>query len=386
MRFLHASDLHIGKKIDGISRIDEQREVLFEIAEIAQTEKVDAVLIAGDVFDTFVPSAEAEGAFFDFASDLAAEKIAVVVISGNHDDEDRLLASKNLASKFGVLLCGSNNENFVELKCGKLTVKDAGEYRITLSKGEEKVFIITLPYFSETPHNRPLDRNKTYSERFEELLNEVISENKQKYPTLLLSHVFMLGGQSTEGERSIDLGGAKLIPPSVIPDSVLYTALGHLHKRQSVKKDRNVIYSGSPLQYSYDESGDEKSVTLFDVSEGKITQIKKVIIKGGKRLADLSATGIENADEILALYREYHVRLTIVTDKPLTAEEFRYLKEKYPNVTEIRLALTGESQNRITGRKYLGDNELFSLYVKERFGSEPDDDLMAAFKEIMAEE
>lgn len=386
MRFLHVSDLHIGKKIDGVSRIEEQKEVLSEISRVAVDKKVDAILIAGDIYDTFVPSAEAESVFFDFAAQLASEKVAVIVVSGNHDDEDRLLASKNLASQFGVLLCGAENNCFAGLTAGGLRVEKGGDYFITLAKGEEKAFVITLPYFSESPAQRPYDRNKSYPERVEEILKEISALNTDNSPTVLISHLFMLGGQPTEGERSIDLGGAKLVPPSAIPDNVLYSALGHLHRRQTVLKDRNIVYSGSPLQYSYDEAGDEKSVTLFDLFDNAVDGIEKVVLTKGKKLADLSVAGIENADAVLEGFTDRHVRLTVLTDKPLTAEECRLLKEKYPNITEIRLTLTARDENRITGRKYLGDYELFALYVKEKFGSAPDEELASAFKEIMSEE
>ena len=111
MKFLHTSDLHIGKKLDGsFSRLIEQEKVLWEIADIAKAEKVDIILIAGDIFDTYVPSSDAENLFFEFANYLSDLGITAVCISGNHDDADRLTAAKALAAKRGVYLCGGNND------------------------------------------------------------------------------------------------------------------------------------------------------------------------------------------------------------------------------------------------------------------------------------
>jgi exonuclease SbcD len=110
MKFLHTSDLHIGKKLDGILRLDEQKAVLNEILAISLQEKVDVVLIAGDVYDTFIPSSDAENLFFEMVDLFSQNGIIVVCISGNHDDEDRLIASKLLASRRGIYLCGENND------------------------------------------------------------------------------------------------------------------------------------------------------------------------------------------------------------------------------------------------------------------------------------
>ncbi|MBO6263187.1 MAG: exonuclease subunit SbcD, partial [Clostridia bacterium] len=136
MKFLHTSDLHIGKKLDGITRLDEQREVLGEIVSIARERGVDAVIISGDVFDTFVPSADAEAAFYDFAAELSDKKRAVIVISGNHDDEDRLFASGVLALKNGIFFCGRDNA-FPKMQVGNVKIIDSGRYFIELSDGKD---------------------------------------------------------------------------------------------------------------------------------------------------------------------------------------------------------------------------------------------------------
>lgn len=386
MKFLHTSDLHIGRKLDGIPRLGEQKDVLEEIARIADDELVDVVLVAGDVFDTFIPSAEAENAFFEFAERIAGGKRAVVVIPGNHDDAERLNASRRIAQKRGLLLCGGEFV-FDRNSFGEISVSDSGKNYIVLKKGDESVYIATVPYFSEAPAGEAVNRDETYDERHKRVIAEAFSHNAEKYPQILVGHLFMLGGESSGSERPIDLGGARIVSPTVIPSDCLYTALGHLHKRQIVSKSANIVYSGAPLEYAYDEAGTEKSVELFGISGGELRERKTVSLSCGKKLAAVSAVGFENAGKALEGLDDKYVMLTIFTDRPLGVEETKELRSSHPNITQLRLELTGGADGgRIVGRKHLSDEKLFEEYFKARYGGEPDAELMALYKEIMSED
>ena len=145
MKFLHTSDLHIGKKLDGVSRIAEQSIILDEITQLAISNEVDVVLIAGDVYDTFVPSSDAENLFFSFIDGLTSKQILVLTVSGNHDDDDRLTASKTLASKRGAFLCGKDNA-FPLGRYGKINLIETGKNYLVLEKEREECFIATVPY------------------------------------------------------------------------------------------------------------------------------------------------------------------------------------------------------------------------------------------------
>ncbi len=386
MRFLHTSDLHLGKKLDGITRIDEQREVLNEIISIANSYNVSVVLIAGDVFDTFIPSAEAENLFFDFVDALSQSGRTVVCISGNHDDDDRLTASKTLASKRGVYLCG-DNQDFCFAEFNGISLTDKGKSHLVLSDGSEKCFIATVPYFGEAPVGAEVDKEESFGDRVSRILSEVFSNKREDESGILLTHLFMLGGDKSEGERDIDLGGVKVVSPSAIPDSCIYTALGHLHKRQVISRERNAIYSGSPLQYAYDEVGSKKSVTVFDILSNKVENLCEIELESGKRLAKVSCLGIEDADEILSENSDCYVDLTVVSDRPLLLEETASLKSKHPNITKIRLELSGNADtSSVIGRKNMNDKELFVEFYKGKYGSEPDNELLSAYLEVMMEE
>ncbi len=386
MKFLHTSDLHIGKKLDGFSRIEEQSKVLNEIIDVAVKNEIDVVLIAGDVYDTYIPSSEAENLFFEFIDRLTQNKIVVITISGNHDDEDRLTASKTLASKRGAFLCGRDND-FILGDYGKVTLSQVGENFVVLSKDEESCFIATLPYFGEAPKGYAFDKEKDYNQKVKEVLDAVFANKKDNQTGILLTHLFMMGGKTSESERCIDLGGIKVVSVSSIPSQCEYTALGHLHKRQCASKTNRIIYSGSPLQYSYDEVGIEKSVTLFEVKSNAVENVTEVLLTSGKKLVKVSCVGLDSADVILSKYQDNYIDFTLFSDRPLTVEETAGLKERYPNITKLKLELSGQLDgSRITGRKHLSDKEMFVEFIKEKYGKEPDEQLLTAYLEIISEE
>ncbi len=386
MKFLHTSDLHLGKKLDGILRLDEQKAALNEILSIGLQEKVDIVLIAGDVYDTFIPSSDAENMFFEMVDLFSQNGITVVCISGNHDDEDRLLASKLLASRRGIYLCGNEN-NFENREFNGVSLTRSGNNYVVFSNAKESVFIATVPYFGEAPVGYAIDKEQSFGDRAKQILGEIFANKMQNEVGVLLTHLFVLGGSRSDGERDIDLGGVKVLSPEAIPTESVYTALGHLHKRQVISAERNVVYSGSPLQYSYDEVGCEKSVTVFEIADNRVQNLHEIELKSGKRLAKISCLGIENASELLDNNLENYVDLTIISDRPLTFEETAEIKSKYSNVTKIKLELNGNFENgAVVGRKNLSEKELFVEFYKCKFGSEPDDELLSAYLEIMAEE
>ena len=387
MTVLHTSDLHIGKKLDGVCRLEEQKQVLTEIVEIAKSQSVDIVVIAGDVFDTYIPSADAENLFFDFMDDFAQNGITVICISGNHDDKDRLTASKTLSYKRGIYLCGGKND-FIPCKNGKTELVECGDnYLVFKGKDGEEIFFATIPYFGEAPIGYAVDREKDFDERVSEIFKEVFSCKKDNQDGVLITHLFVLGGERSEGERCIDLGGVKVLSPSAIPENCLYTALGHLHKRQVVSNSKNAIYSGSPLQYAYDEVGVEKSVTTFEIGCGKVENLQTINLTSGRKLAKLSCVGIESADEKLAKFADKFVDLTIFTNRPMTLDERVYIKEKYPFVTSVKVDMSngGENVEKVE-RRSLSEIELFKDFYTRKFGSAPDDELMSAYLEIMAKE
>lgn len=377
MRILHTSDWHIGKRLSGRDRLDEQRAALDEIAAICDAEKVDLVLVAGDVFDTFLPSAEAEDAFYSAAKKIAGTDRCMLIISGNHDDNIRLTAATALSEELGIYVYG--NAGHIPKLCGDRRVYpvEAGANHIVFRTGEEEVFFNVLPYPNETRLKEDKNPDEKFLDKMVRWMNAGQAENKKNLPSVFLSHLFIAGGSVSEGEREIDLGGARAVPLSALPPCD-YTALGHLHKRQSFKN--NVVYSGSILQYAFDEAGTKKSVVLFDIGKEGVKEMRRVELHAGKQLVRLQANGVSDAAELVRKYPDCYIELTIFLKEPLLASQVRELREANPGIVQFLPQVTqeGEGMKGVSLRQ-LSDSELFRTFYRKKFAQEPSDDLTELF-------
>lgn len=385
MKILHTSDLHLGKKLNGkITRYGEQIEVLKEIGSLCDSEGVDILLVAGDVFDTFIPAAEAEEIFFEFLNAVSSPSRAVVIISGNHDDWQRLSASSSLAGKYNAYIFGG--ENTPTLGGGLVKATKIGNNFVEIFKGEEGVYIGALPYLGEIKVGEKR-RDISYGERVKEYIDGCFNANEKGLPQILLAHLFMLGGSKGSEERDIELGGARIVEPSLINENIIYTALGHLHKRQVISSERNVLYSGAPLQYAFDEVGHEKSVTLFEICDNKVQNLKVVPLKAGKPLAKIVAADLASAKNLLAMYEDSHVHLTLKLNEVLSEVESKELISSYPQLVDYSLEIHSDAV-AIEGedRKRLNDRELFEAYYRKEYDNEVPESILELYLKALSEE
>ena len=377
MRILHTSDWHIGKRLSGRDRLAEQRAALDEIAAICDAEKVDLALVAGDVFDTFLPSAEAEDAFYSAAKKIAGTDRCMLIISGNHDDNIRLTAATALSEGLGIY--GYGNAGHIPTLWGDRRVYpvEAGANHIVFRTGEEEVFFNVLPYPNETRLKEDKNPDEKFLDKMVRWMKAGQAENKKNLPSVFLSHLFIAGGSVSEGEREIDLGGARAVPLSALPPCD-YTALGHLHKRQSFKN--NVVYSGSILQYAFDEAGTKKSVVLFDIGKEGVKEMRRVELHAGKQLVRLQANGVSDAADLVRKYPDCYIELTIFLKEPLLASQVRELREANPGIVQFLPQVTqeGEGMKGVSLRQ-LSDSELFRTFYRKKFAQEPSDDLTELF-------
>jgi len=384
MRILHTSDWHLGKKLEDRPRLDEQKATLKSLVEIIKNENVDVVIVAGDVFDTFTPPAEAEKLFFDVLSAITGEGVAVVIISGNHDDPTRLTASERLSLNSGVFF--SNGSEFKgDIFSGKVTTLFGGKYHVAFrDKDGEEVYIAMLPYPTEARMRESLKEQESYDDKIKRYISYATDANTSGLPCVLTAHVFMLGGMPSSSERQIELGGARMVSKNAIPENVIYTALGHLHKRQVVDSERNIIYSGSILQNAFDESGYKKSVTIFDVKNGKVDWIKEVELEGYLKLERLTVNGFDEAMTALAALPDTFVELTMNLHEPLTTDLIKILVTSYPKVVLRTHVEMGE--RTFTSRKLMDDKELFVNFYRSLYnGSDPDDEVLQLFLRFINE-
>ena len=381
MNILHTSDLHIGKRLMDRDRLPEQIEALDEIVSICERENVSLVLIAGDVFDTYLPPAEAEEVFFRAVKKLAAEDRAVVIVSGNHDDGVRLSAAAPLAEEQGVYIYGNRPRTFKTGGSRLVKAVEAGENWIVIEdRNGEKVYINALPY----PNEARLKEDKT-EESFSEKMARWIGRGEEGYrgdmPHILLTHLFVAGGRTSESERNIDLGGARAVPLSVMPEKG-YVALGHLHRKQKIG---NAYYSGSILQYSFDEANAEKGVMLLKTEGTEIKEISEIPLTAGKHLVRLECNSVEEALKLLPQYDGCYIELTLHLKEPLLSQETKTLLDANEGlVSLIPCVQTGETIT-FQSRAAMDSKQLFTEYYRSLYGEEPKEDLLAAFLELTEE-
>ena len=381
MNILHTSDWHIGKRLMDRERLPEQIAALDEIVRICDERDVDLVLVAGDVFDTYMPSADAEEVFFRAVKRIAGEKRAVVIVSGNHDDGVRLAASAPLAAEEGIYLFGGGYD--VVSVGGERAVKAiaSGEGYVVIANARgEQVYINALPY----PNEARLKEEKT-DESYADKLRRWIVRGEAGFsgnmPHILLSHLFVAGGKVSESERDIDLGGARAVPVSLF-SAFDYVALGHLHKPQ--KLGENVRYSGSLLQYSFDEF-EKKQVILLHTQE-KSLEIEEIPLSSGRKLVRLEEENVERAAALLKQYPGAFIELTLRLSAPLTSQETQLLRAANDGLVSLIVRTRAESSSPVIKRSSLSSKQLFEEYYRCVYGEDPASDLTQAFLELLEEE
>ena len=382
MKILHTSDWHVGKWLMGRERLDEQAQVLDEIIQICEAEQIELVLLAGDVFDTYTPSAEAEELFFEKVKKLAGENRAVLVISGNHDDGVRLSAVSPLSEEQGVYLVGNSREG-IRLKETGRQVKpiQTGKGYVVFENGTgERVFVTLLPYPNEARF-KEVKSELSYVEQMQKWIEEGNACNAENLPSILLAHIFVAGGKISESEREIDLGGARALPMEALPNNA-YIALGHLHKKQHMGKG-HCYYSGSPLQYSFDESAD-KAVKVFTLGKNGVDGLKDVPLRSGKKLVRIEASNLDGALQLLEQYADCWVELKLYLTEPLASSDTAKLHAR-GNLLSLLTEITIEDGVPLPSRKGLTNAQLFDAFYKTQYGTEAKQELKELFLGVMQE-
>lgn len=396
MKILHTSDWHLGKMLENINRIEEQRQFIDELCGIAESEEIDMVLVAGDIFDTYNPSTAAEELFYDAVDRLNANGTrAIVIIAGNHDSPDRLCAASPLAYKNGIVLLGypgsvasiyPNRSTILQAGPGWLEVKPRGL--------DHSAVIITLPYPSESRLEQLISADsqedklqQAYSDKIIELLHCLSGKFREDTVNLAVSHLYLRDGKTSDSERQ--LGGALMVDPSQLPDNAHFIALGHLHRPQRIKSSPSpTYYSGSPIAYSFSETEYSKVVYVVDAIPGRAAEVKEVYLKSGKPLKQWRAkNGIEEALGWCEEGRDLNawIDLEIHTDRVLTVEEQKRLRELNPGIINIRPVVTDSKESIISFESREGKKieELFKDYYRYRTGMEAASEMLETFLEVV---
>lgn len=394
MKILHTSDWHLGKTLEGRSRIIEQKEFIDELAEIAEREKPDLIIVAGDIYDSSNPPSAAEQLFYRAMTRLSNYgSRPTLVIAGNHDNPDRLTAASPLAYEWGIILLGSA-KNIAE--CGdyrNYSITAAAEGSIEICLNGEKLVAIILPYPSERRLDEimfePENMQKSYSEKVTALFDRLSAYYREDTINIAVGHFFINGGEITDSERDISIGGAYAVEAKGLPKAQ-YIAMGHLHRPQRIKNaDGFVYYSGSPIQYSKSEIGYEKSVYLVEIKPGLTPDIRKVPLRVYKPVVTVKFGSVEEAlSSLEKIPVDAWVYVEITSKRTLAQWEIKEIKERSADIVEIKTTVIddGESEEFILSDDDIPITEAFDLFYKDARGVMPPDDLKRLFLRLIEEE
>ena len=319
MKLIHLSDLHLGKRLFEYNLLEDQEYILKRIIQIIEAEKPNGVIIAGDIYDKSIPSAEAVQLFDDFLYSLANRKLQVFAISGNHDSPERLAFASRLIDKSGIHLS---------------PVYDGRIDPIMLSDEYGHVNIYMLPFLKPSHIRRyyPDEIIESYSDALRIAIQKMeIDQNKRN---ILITHQFVTGAIRSDSEE-ISIGGSDNVDASVF-SAFDYVALGHIHSPQNIESNRRIRYCGTPLKYSVSEAAHEKSVTVVSLAEKGTLCIKTVPLTPKRDLRKLRGSYMElttKANYEGTNTEDYiHITLTDEDDIPYAMNKLRVL---YPNLLNI---------------------------------------------------
>ncbi|MBR2258325.1 MAG: exonuclease SbcCD subunit D [Blautia sp.] len=355
MKLIHLSDLHLGKRVNEYSMLEDQKFIIAQILDIIKEEQPDAVLLAGDIYDKAVPSAEAVCLFDAFLTELSGMKHRIFVISGNHDSAERIAFGSRLLDK---------NEIYLS------PVYDGNPVSVSLYDVYGEAVVYLLP-FVKPVHVRscfPEETVESYTEAMRVAVNHMeVDRNKRN---ILVTHQFVTGASRCDSE-DISVGGTDNVDASVF-EPFDYVALGHLHGPQTVTRE-TIRYCGTPLKYSFSEKNQVKSVTVVELEEKGKIQIRTVPLHPQHDLRELRGTYEElmNRRNYEGTAVDDYLRI-VLTDEEDIPDAVRRLGVIYPNIMKLeydnkrtRSTANLEEGIRMENRK---PSEYFADFYKEQNG------------------
>ena len=330
MKLIHLSDLHIGKRVNEFSMIEDQKYILKQILAIVETEQADGVILAGDIYDKPIPSAEAVLVFDEFLTKLANGSRSIFVVSGNHDSAERIAFGARLMNSRRVYLS---------------PVYEGNVEPVRLSDPYGEVYIYLLPFikpaivrhaFEEEskespPHQRSAESIESYQDAVQVAVTHMNVDTGKR--NILAAHQFVTGAKRCDSE-DVSVGGLDNVDVSIL-ESFDYVALGHIHSPQYIGRE-TVRYCGTPLKYSFSEADQEKSVTVVELKEKGNVEIRHIPLSPLRDMRKIRGTYLEVT--ALSCYqgtnREDYIQITL-TDEEDIPDGLQKLRVIYPNLMRL---------------------------------------------------
>ena len=378
MKLLHTGDWHVGKVLKGMSRAEEHSAVLAEMVDVADREQVDAVLVAGDVFESAAPPPEAQRVAWKTLLDLRETGAEVFVIAGNHDNAEAFEALRPVFSSAGVHMLG------------RPARPDQGGVVEVVTRAGEPLRVAALPFCSQRSIVRAeqlmsMDASELageYSERVNRLIGSLVGTFTTDAVNVVLTHAYVLGGRLGGGERDAQTVNDYAVRATGFPAGASYVALGHLHRFQQIPGPCPIHYAGSPIAVDFGEERDDKGVALVELAPGRPASVSHRILTNARTLATVKGT----ADgAIAAATSQPEAWFRAVITESARAGLADDIRTAAPNVLEVRL--DGPHGWKPKGRGESGPRQgrtprdLFGTYLEQQ--GIVDDRIVALFDELL---
>jgi DNA repair protein SbcD/Mre11 len=382
LKILHTSDWHVGKVLKGRDRSDEHQAVLAGIVQVAETEDVDVVLIAGDLFETSAPSPNAQGLVMQALLALRGDGRQVVAIAGNHDNANLLdRVYRPVLGELGLHVLGTPK-----------APASGGTLQLTTRSGELAT-IAAMPFLSqryavraaELLLHEQAEHALDYSRRFAAILQQLTAQFRPDTVNIVMAHATLLGGRRGGGERDVQTSFEYEIPSSIFPSSAHYAALGHLHRQQEIPAPCPAFYSGSPLAIDFGEETSEPGVLIVAAAPQIRASARRVDIHGSRKLRTLRGS----LDYVIAEGEQAgDAYLRVILAESARAGLGDLVREKLPNTLEVQLdeahrpkpGSHGGGKPSRAGRTPV---QLFADYLKEQ--AVADERVERMFAELLEE-
>lgn len=364
MKIIHTSDWHLGISLHNASLIDEQRYFIDYLINVVKDQKVDAVIIAGDVFDHSVSSAEAITLYNYAVTRLCNELgVPVVIAAGNHDGAARLASCNELLKKAGLYIYGKLTAEINAVEIGNSS-------------------IYPIPYFNvdEVKALYPEEKISSYADAMEVVLKNIKQNFKEGNSNILMCHCFVSGSVLSESDRTAMVGGSSVVPSGIF-DGFDYVAMGHLHKAQD--RGYNIRYSGSPIKYSFSEASHLKTITMLEIENGiKYEELEIVPLRETRIIRGTFDEVLEFANHDMK--RDDFIKIEI-TDMYAGMEAVELFRTYYANLLNITGKMNETEENQLTVEELytLSPKHILEKFYKETTGCEVTEEQLKLFEKAM---
>lgn len=385
MRFLHTADWHLGRIFYGQYLTDDQAYVLeHQFFTILKEEKIDGILLAGDVFDRAVPPIEAIELWDSIITRLAMDyKVPLFVVSGNHDGAERLEVGRSMLSESGIHIWGSPHHALQPFEFegadGRVAIcpmpfSEPRRIGVALGLSSNESKSVDTDMVDDTLFSYVDDKDQeavalnlhNYDQMYQAWSDYLYKQVPKRMRSIAISHAFVMGGEVGGSERTLSVGGSEQVNPRVFKD-FHYTALGHLHGPQRMGADQ-IRYSGSPLKYSFDEYGQKKSFTIIDMDTKGSVDISTIPVEAKRDVVILEGyfEDLLNNKELQAKHKDDYVQARLLDTMPIMDGMAR-LRQVYPRCMTIELVGRVATPVAVMGDvvfKELNERQLFNQFAE----------------------